>query len=103
MDYNLVIRSENELPPDTARQLSQMREGAITGTGNSWLRKHIVLAGGMTLASALALVLVLSPGSIDTEILDTQQAELSSGEGQDLYENMDFYRWLAEENNGLRG
>jgi len=54
---------------------------------------------GMALASVLALVLVLSPSLQNPQM---NQDDVLLSEGLDLYEDMDFYYWLASEENNLQ-
>ena len=99
-----VLRgSERELDSDTLRELSQRRNKALAQVKKPYRGKQFALATGMTLASLLVLVVMLSPDFTNRELQPPPQEQFLSSEGRDLYENMDFYLWLAARDDNLRG
>ncbi len=99
-----VLRgSERELDSNTLGDLSQIRHSALAHANKPYRRKHFALATGMTLASLLVLVIMLSPDLTKPELQPPPQEQFLSSEGRDLYENMDFYLWLAAQDDNLRG
>ncbi len=93
---NVLRRSERELDTETAQHLAQARITALNAASKMRMPRFFVPATGMALASVLAVVLVLSPGVQD---YPANQEETLLSEGLDLYEDMDFYYWLADEEN----
>ena len=99
-----VLRdSESQLDTQTIRSLANARSEAMNESKKSYSSRFFMPVTGMALASVIALVLVLSPDfySNQTPALDNEELLLS--EGMDLYEDMDFYYWLASEENNLNG
>ena len=92
-----VLRSsERELDAETTERLAKARSTALS-TATKWqIPRFFVPATSMALASVLALFLVLSPGINEPQL---NQDEILLSEGVDLYEDMDFYYWLADEAN----
>lgn len=92
-----VLRSsERELDTETTQRLVQSRINALNAASKRRMPRFFVPATGMALASVLALVLVLSPS---VQHYPSNQEEILLSEGLDLYEDMDFYYWLADEEN----
>ncbi|MDX2464037.1 MAG: hypothetical protein QNK31_05970 [Porticoccus sp.] len=99
-----VLRStERELDADTAQHLVQARSQALKSAGKRQTARFFMPVTGMALASVVALVLVLSPNLQDNQITPMGNDEMLLSEGIDLYEDMDFYYWLASEDNNLKG
>ena len=99
-----VLRStERELDADTAQHLMQARLQALNTVGNRKTARFFMPVTGMALASFVALVLVLSPNLQDNQTTPMGNDEILLSEGIDLYEDMDFYYWLASEDNNLKG
>tara|TARA_R110000822_G_scaffold159476_8_gene299202 strand:- start:11484 stop:11804 length:321 start_codon:yes stop_codon:yes gene_type:complete len=95
-----VLRSsERELDADTTQRLAQARMQALDGASQRRMPRFFVPVTGMALASVLALVLVLSPSLQNPQM---NQDDVLLSEGLDLYEDMDFYYWLASEENNLQ-
>ena len=96
----VLRRSERELDTDTTQRLVQARTQALDGTSQRQTPRFFVPVTGMALASVLALVLVLSPNVQNPQ---QNQDDVLLSEGLDLYEDMEFYSWLASEENNLQG
>ncbi|HEB28771.1 MAG TPA: DUF3619 family protein [Porticoccus sp.] len=92
----VLRRSERELDTDTTQRLAQARTQALDGASQRRAPRFFVPVTGMALASVLALVLVLSP-------TQQNQDDVLLSEGLDLYEDMEFYSWLASEEDNLQG
>lgn len=107
-----VLRySERQLSEATTRRLAEARSQAIkTATEPKNHRRFIpetryfMPAAGMAMASIIALVLLVSPSMNDQRhIIHLSQDETLLSENIDLYEDMDFYSWLADNSNNLKG
>ncbi len=94
--------SELHLHPDVAEQLQTIRRTALA-TPEPWWRIRRILwpTTGMALASLVAVVLIVNidPGSNNEQ--PTVNEKYS--DNFDLYENLDFYYWLANGENDIRG
>lgn len=100
-----VLRSsERELDATTTQRLAEARSEALKSAATKWrMPRFLMPATGMALASVVALVLVLSPNLQNNQISPLNQEEILLSEGIDLYEDMDFYYWLAAEESNLKG
>ena len=100
-----VLRSsERELDANTTQRLAEARSEALKFAATKWrMPRFLMPATGMALASVVALVLVLSPNLQNNQISPLNQEEILLSEGIDLYEDMDFYYWLAAEESNLKG
>ncbi len=91
-----------ELHPETLRRLQEARYQALSGSPPS--KTFWIPALGMVAVCVLAISVFF--GRIQEIPKDSQihvQAEekiqiLIMADGMDLYEDLDFYAWLAEEN-----
>ena len=99
----VLRRSERDIDDSTARDLAAARASALGARSKQRVARFFVPATGMALASILALVLVLSPDSPDNRNPSASPEEALFSESMDLYEDMDFYYWLAREENNLQG
>ncbi len=100
-----VLRSsERELDATTTQRLAEARSEALKSAATKWrMPRFLMPATGMALASVVALVLVLSPNLQNNQTSPLNQEEILLSEGIDLYEDMDFYYWLAAEESNLKG
>ena len=100
-----VLRSsERELDTNTTQRLAQARSEALKSvTTKRYAPRFFMPVTGMALASVVALVLVLSPNLQENQTSPLNQEEILLSEGMDLYEDMDFYYWLAAEESNLKG
>lgn len=99
----VLRRSERDIDDDTAQRLANARRHALNATRKQRVARFFVPATGMALASILALVLVMSPDLNDNGKPQSKQEEALLSEPMDLYEDMDFYYWLAREDSNLKG
>ena len=100
---DVLRRSERELDTDTTQHLAQARSHAMNAASKRKSPRFFMPVTGMALASVVALVLVLSPNLQDNQTTPLSNDEILLSEGIDLYEDMDFYYWLASENHNLKG
>jgi len=101
---DLLRSSERELDTDTLEQLANARSLALKSASTKGRAPRFFMpVTGMALASVIALILVLSPNLQDNQTVPTGQDEILLSEGIDLYEDMDFYYWLASEESHLNG
>jgi hypothetical protein len=102
--HDELRRSEQGIEPDTARRLSLNRSKAISqGTHQSHWWSQLTLTRGVALASVLAFAVVLYPGVVGNQFSSTASGNYLSNDGDDLYENIDFYLWMANSENNLAG
>lgn len=91
-------RSAEELSPEIMNRLRQARRQAIEARPRRvpWL----VWAGGLATAAVAILVMVLwwpaAPGLRHHEASLDDMELLTAGESLDVYEDLEFYRWLAD-------
>lgn len=100
-----VLRSsERKLDANTTQRLAQARSEALKSVSTKWrMPRFLMPATGMALASVVALIFVLSPNLQNNQTSPLKQEEILLSEGIDLYEDMDFYYWLAAEESNLKG
>ncbi|MCB1668467.1 MAG: hypothetical protein R3E73_15365 [Porticoccaceae bacterium] len=99
---NLLRESEQIMDQQTAQQLNERRLNALnsTVTRSSPIPSFLLPAAGMALASFAAIILIVSPLNKQNSSIE-DEAFLS--EGIEIYEDLDFYQWLAEDETRLRG
>ncbi len=100
-------RASRELDPATAGRLRAARRTALAaarGRGSpAWSSRAWLAAGvaaGVTAAVALAVLLQRGPAPDPgtAHLAAVEDLELiTQGEGLDLYEDLEFYQWLAEQ------
>jgi len=97
-------RSEHDINPNTAGELSQIRSRALSHSSkDGYWWSQLTLPRTVALASVLAFSVVLYPTLIDSQRSSVPGANFLSSEGDDLYENIDFYLWMANSENNLAG
>ncbi|MFC6570158.1 hypothetical protein, partial [Actinoplanes utahensis] len=87
---------------NTVQSLAHARSEALKSASTKGRTPRFFITG-MALASVIALILVLSPNLQDNQTVPKGQDEILLSEGIDLYEDMDFYYWLASEESHLNG
>lgn len=95
---NLLRKSEHKLDNGVAQQLASARRQVLNSHKRSRLPSFLLPATGMALASLIAVVLVYSPLENQRSIED----EALISEGIELYEDLDFYYWLASQESQLK-
>ena len=101
---DLLRSSERELDTNTVQSLAHARSEALKSASTKGRPPRFFMpVTGMALASVIALILVLSPNLQDNQTVPKGQDEILLSEGIDLYEDMDFYYWLASEESHLNG
>jgi hypothetical protein len=94
--------AERELNPQTLAALAAMRKDVLTQVKPRGLLPRFALpAFGMAMASVVAMVLVFSPGSEKQGNYSPDNPKLS--DNIELYEDMDFYNWLAQSGYDVKG
>jgi hypothetical protein len=102
--HDELRRSEHDIDPDTARSLSLNRSKSISqGAHQSHWWSQLTLTRGVALASVLAFAVVLYPGVVGNQFSPTASGNYLSNDGDDLYEDIDFYLWMANSENNLAG
>jgi hypothetical protein len=106
---SLLDQGAENLESQTERRLEAIRAGALTAVAEKsprfFLPRRWVLAGSfaMVTLAAAALLFFLSPS---TETLPTGDLEdleiITSRERLDIYQNLDFYRWLGSKDSRIR-
>jgi hypothetical protein len=98
--------SEN-LDPQTRQRLAEIRSQALQWSqekpSSFFIPFRWVLAGSSSIVTVAALALFFwlsgSPGEIPVKNVEDFEI-LASRERTEIYENVDFYRWLATKENG---
>jgi len=97
-DLKQQLQRSSELDAATARRLQTARSKALE---NRPQRQFVPWAGGLALASVTALAVGLwwqQPQDLLADSSDFEDLELlASTEDMSLYEDLDFYLWLAEQ------
>lgn len=104
---DLLEKSSEKLDPRTKQRIAAVRLQALSSgqekpspffTPFRW-----ILAGSSSIVTVVALALFFwfsgSPGEIPVKNLEDFEI-LTSREQIDIYQNVDFYRWLATEGTG---
>ena len=95
---HLLRQSESQLDADTTRRLNESRQLALASKKYSALPSFVLPATGMIAASLVALGIIylpLNPVSENSDPLTTDNIE--------LYQDLEFYHWLAEQEDNLNG
>jgi hypothetical protein len=105
----LLDQGVENLGSHIERRLEEIRAGALSVAvekrSKFFLPRRWVLAGSFAMATlaAAALLFFLSPS---TETLPTGDLEdleiITSKDRLDIYQNLDFYRWLGSKENPMR-
>jgi len=105
----LLDQGAQNLGSQTEQRLEEVRLGVLSGAHEKrsrfFLPRRWVLAGSFAMATlvAAALFFFLSPSA---EILPTGDLDeleiITSRERLDIYQNLDFYRWLGSKENRMR-
>jgi len=89
-------REEAQIDAQTLRKLAAVREQALAAPASRWhLRRFAMPTAGIFVVS-LALLLLVAPAT-DTASVSEQNLSLNNLQ---LYEDLDFYSWLADEQTG---
>ncbi|MEK9629891.1 MAG: hypothetical protein VW455_12840 [Nitrospinota bacterium] len=99
---NRLNQGVEDLDPDTRHKLISMRNRAMNiRETKSWFPQWAPLPAMGLLTAALFFILVyVKPSSLskpDTGLEDLEM--LASADQLELYENLEFYDWLANQNN----
>ena len=105
----LLDQGVENLGSQTERRLEEVRMGALSaaaeGRSRFFLPRRWVLAGSFAMATlvAAALFFFLSPSTDTLPTGDLDELEIiTSRERLDIYQNLDFYRWLGSKENRMR-
>ena len=97
-------RESDRLSPAVARRLEEARRHALNAPRAGWFRLLIVprwvTAGGLATAAVLvAAVLIWHGGNQNgLQIKNPDELEIAAAQEQlEFYEDLDFYRWLADQ------
>jgi len=93
--------AERELDPETITAICNLRKDVLAHARPRRLRRLFVPAFSMAMASVVAMVLVFSPSLDQGDSIAPGNPKLS--ENADLYEDMDFYYWLAQAGDDMKG
>ncbi|TNF07756.1 MAG: hypothetical protein EP323_02690 [Gammaproteobacteria bacterium] len=99
----VLRRSERDIDDQSIQNLATARAAALGARDKQRVPRFFVPATGMALASILAVVLVVTPDLRESVNTNGIQEEALLSESMDLYEDMDFYYWLAREDSNLQG
>lgn len=98
------LRDSERLDAATAAKLAQARALAVSQATSSRSRPLLWASGGLTAALLVAAVLLLQPGGLSPWRAETQDSSvadafdvLTDDVDAELYEDLELYRWLAED------
>jgi hypothetical protein len=98
-----LLRGSERLDALTASRLAAARARAVDASAGPSPRRWLWASGGLT-AAVVAALLVLQSGAMQrsrTDPADASAAEaievLTDDVDADLYEDLDMYRWLADD------
>jgi len=95
--------SENGLDAATARRLVAARTTALSAVNQRRWPGFFIPVISMAAVSLVAVMLVFSPPTQKLQQNSSPQEELMLSEEIDLYEDMEFYSWLASDTSNLKG
>lgn len=95
--------SENELDSATARRLVAARNMALNAANQRRWPDFFIPVVSMAAISLVAVILVFSPLTQNLQQDSSPQEEFMLSEEIDLYEDMEFYSWLASDTSNLKG
>jgi cytochrome c-type biogenesis protein CcmH/NrfG len=99
-----VLRASEHVDPLTASRLARARARAVAESGSGSSPRWIWASGGLTAAAVVAAVLLMQFGGwqrwradpAGTNVADAIEV-LTHDVDADFYEDLDMYRWLAED------
>ena len=92
-DWEATLQAGKLAIPHPARRLEQARQQALRAASVRHLPRLVPFA--VAAAVALIAVLLIKP-ALDPEPEQARLADSSAGEVPELYEELDFYLWLAD-------
>jgi hypothetical protein len=93
-DWPAALRADEAQSGDLDGRLNLARRQALTSTGKSALRRFAPLAA----AAAIALIAVLAVKPLQSpDEQETRLAGTAPGAVPEVYEDLDFYLWLADD------
>ena len=105
----LLDQGAEDLGSHIERRLEEIRAGALSTAvekhSRFFLPRRWVLAGSFAMATlaAAAVFFFLSPSTETLPAGDLEDLEIiTSRERLDIYQNLDFYRWLGSKENRMR-
>jgi hypothetical protein len=107
---DLLNRGAESLDPRTQRRLAEIRVRALSQAEERrpgfFSPRRWVMAGGFAAATMAALALLFWPSPSPDPLPTLGQVEdleiITSQERVDLYQNLEFYRWLENAGAGVR-
>ena len=97
---HMLRQSEQTVSDDIGQQLASGRLHAIQNAEKKpRIPGFLLPATGMAAASLMAMVLLVSPA---TQLPDTENNTVIN-ESLELYDDLEFYQWLADETTSLQG
>jgi len=98
------LRDSEHVDAATAGRLARARQNAIASSGSATRPTWIWASGGFTAAAIVAALLLLQSGGLQHWRADPAEANvadaievLTDDMDADFYEDLDLYRWLAED------
>ena len=97
------LRASEQLDESTRTRLHQARVAALNACSGSkksaWPKGLTAGMGGLVAVSVVLVAVIVyrySPGTVTTELLAAEDY-MAAVEDVELYEELDFYLWLAEQ------
>ncbi|MEP3856463.1 MAG: hypothetical protein ABJM39_05400 [Porticoccus sp.] len=95
--------SENELDSATAHRLVVARNSALNAVNQRRWPGFFIPVVSMAAISLVAVILVFLPPTQNLQQNSSPEEEFMLSEEIDLYEDMEFYSWLASDTSHLKG
>ncbi len=95
--------SEDKLDMATLSRLNQARQQALEQTkkaSNFSFTGWTAIAGGVFASLLIVTLFVVSPAKVDGVLLEDQDLSIALENNWELYDDLEFYEWLAEVEHG---
>jgi len=99
-----ILRESERVDAVTSARLASARARAVAASGTASPQRWLWASGGVTAAAVLAALLLLQSGGLQrwradpAEVTAADAIEVLTDDlDADFYEDLDMYRWLAED------
>ena len=90
-------QSIDQIDAGTLSRLNSIRHNALDSVGRKY-RQQVLLPVGAMVAASIAVIMftLVQPDSSSSPFIPEDIEMLSTSDGIDFYENLEFYQWLDE-------
>ncbi len=93
--------SEQDISPDLDQRIANARRAALLTDPKSRSSKLLWPAFTTAMATVVLVAVFITPDFIGNHVLDSGTDEQVANSEVDLYEELEFYQWLAENEAGV--